>query len=103
MKWCATIFAQTDKNSVACRRPCNLRRSTALGHEFLCYVFVLLTFSILRLSPHTLMYGKDMRKKKDGGEAHVSCSQQEAKILKLRCPRPRPIDSPGSFLASKLN
>ena len=71
--------------------------------EFACYVFVLLTSSILRLSPHVLMYGNDMRNRKDGGEAHGSCSQQETKLLKLRCPRPRPIDSPGSFLALKLN
>ena len=62
--------------------------------EFACYIFVLFTSSILRLSPRVLMYGNDMRKRKDGEEAHVSCSQKEAKILKLRCPRPRPIDSP---------
>ena len=71
--------------------------------EFPCYVFVLLTSLILRLSPHVLKYGNDMRKRKDGGEAHVSCSQKEDKILKLCCPRPRPIHSPGSFLASKLS
>ena len=59
--------------------------------EFACYVFALLKSSILRLSAHVLMHDNDTRKRKDSGEAHVSCSQQEAKILKLRCPRPRPI------------
>ena len=71
--------------------------------KFLYYVFVLLTSSVLRLSPHVPMYGNDMKKRKDGGEGHVSCIQQEAKIFKLRCSRLRPIDSPGFFLASKLN
>ena len=51
--------------------------------ELACYVSMLLTSSFLRLSPHVLMYGNDMRKRKDGGEAHVSCNQKEAKILKF--------------------
>ena len=71
--------------------------------EFSCYVFVLLTSSILRLSAHVLMYDNDMKKRKDSGEAHVSYSQQEANILKLRCPRPRHIFVSPGFLASKLN
>ena len=59
--------------------------------EFACYVFVLLTSSVLTLSAHVLMYDNDMRKRKDSGEAHVSYSQQESKTLKLHCPKPRPI------------
>ena len=59
--------------------------------EFSCYIFVFLTSSILILSAHVLMYDNDMRKRKASGETHVSYSQQEAKILKLRCPTPRPI------------
>ena len=74
-----------------------LAKADCTWTEFSCYAFVLLTSSILRLCPHVLMYGNDIRKRKDSGEARVSCSQQEAKILKLRCPRPRPVDSPGSF------
>ena len=83
----ATIFAQTDKNFVA-PLSMELAKVECTWTEFVCYVFVLLTSSIRRLTPHVLMYGNDMRKRKNGGEAHVSCSQQEAKILKLRCPRP---------------
>ena len=51
-----------------------LARVDCTWTEFACYVFVLLTSSILRLSPHVLMYGNDMRKRQDGGEVHVSCS-----------------------------